>query len=40
MAILDMQDMQSRERWGGGPGGGSDFSLLLCDSTLSTLLCV
>jgi hypothetical protein len=37
MALLDMQDMQSRERW----GGGSDLSLLACGaSELSTLVCL
>jgi len=36
MAILDMQGMDARS-WG---GGGSDFSLLLCDSFASVTLCL
>ena len=38
MALLDMQAMQSDE--GGNGGGGSDVSLLLCDSVASVLLCL
>ncbi len=34
MALLDMQGMQSASRGDGG-GGGSELSLLLCDSMLS-----
>lgn len=45
MALLEMQGMQpSRARdskWGGGGhGGGSDLSLLLCDSAVSLNLCL
>jgi hypothetical protein len=39
MAILDMQDMKPEARsWGGGEG--SALSALLCDSSISTLLCL
>ena len=47
MALLDIQAMNAArdgndQRGGGGGGGcgGSDVSLLLCDSTQSTLLCL
>jgi lanthionine-containing peptide SapB len=42
MALLDMQNMSSARGGGGGGGdhGGSDLSLLLCDSTLSVTLCL
>jgi SapB morphogen precursor RamS len=44
MSILEMQGMQpSRVRGGGGcggNGGGSDLSLLLCDSLVSLTLCL
>lgn len=43
MAILEMQGMEpSRQRGGGGCGcgGGSDVSLLLCDSMVSFALCL
>jgi hypothetical protein len=44
MAILEMQGMRPSRGDGGGHGGGggvgSDFSLLLCDSLLSTFLCL
>ena len=39
MALLDMQGMDPASRGGGG-GGGSVVSLLLCDSMLSTTLCL
>jgi hypothetical protein len=39
MALLDMQAMQS-EGGHGGDGGGSDVSLLLCDSAASTTVCL
>lgn len=43
MALLDLQHMEA-ERGGhggdGGHGGGSDVSLLLCDSAISWTLCV
>lgn len=38
MALLDMQGMASA-RDGGGHGGGSDLSLLLCQSHASHTLC-
>jgi hypothetical protein len=38
MALLDMQAMQSED--GHGNGGGSDVSLLLCDSAASTTVCL
>ena len=34
MALLDMQGMESASRGNGG-GGGSELSVLLCDSVLS-----
>lgn len=37
MALLDLQDMQSKQE---RHGGGSDVSLLLCDSFASVLLCL
>lgn len=41
MALLDLQGMDASEQGdGGGNGGGSNVSLLLCDSTASVLLCV
>jgi hypothetical protein len=43
MAILEMQGMQPSARRGGGhggDGGGSNFSVLLCDSMISVLLCL
>lgn len=39
MALLDMQGMEVRSR-GGGHGGGSNFSVLLCDSHASVTLCL
>ncbi len=39
MALLDMQGMDPASRGGVG-GGGSVVSLLLCDSNLSTTLCL
>lgn len=39
MALLDMQGMQSASRGNGG-GGGSELSLLLCDSALSVSVCL
>jgi len=39
MALLDMQGMESASRGNGG-GGGSDVSLLLCDSVASVHLCL
>jgi len=42
MALLDLQHLEA-ERGGhgdGGHGGGSDISLLLCDSAISFTLCV
>ena len=39
MALLDMQGMQSASRGNGG-GGGSELSLLLCDSMISVSLCL
>lgn len=41
MALLDMQGMSAtRGHGGGGEGGGSDLSVLLCDSLLSVSLCL
>jgi hypothetical protein len=40
MALLDMQGMTSTRNGGGGHGGGSDVSLLLCDSSVSLTLCL
>ncbi|HTU76078.1 MAG TPA: SapB/AmfS family lanthipeptide [Trebonia sp.] len=43
MALLDMQGLETTrgsERWGGGEGGGSELSVLLCDSFASTTLCL
>jgi hypothetical protein len=43
MALLDIQAMDPARDGKGegcGHGGGSTFSLLLCDSTLSTTLCL
>jgi hypothetical protein len=43
MALLDMQGMASTRGGcgdGGGHGGGSHVSLLLCDSTASVTLCL
>ncbi|MFF4405797.1 SapB/AmfS family lanthipeptide [Streptomyces sp. NPDC001262] len=41
MSLLDLQGMESEERHdGGGEGGGSQVSLLLCDSVASVLLCL
>ena len=37
MALLDMQGMDPASR---GGGEGSDLSVLLCDSALSTTMCV
>jgi hypothetical protein len=40
MALLDMQGMDPASRGGHGGGGGSELSLLLCDSMLSVSLCL
>ncbi|MFI1967937.1 SapB/AmfS family lantipeptide [Streptomyces cinnamoneus] len=41
MALLDLQSLESDESYsGGGHGGGSNASLLLCWSTASTVLCL
>lgn len=41
MALLDMQAMEpARDDTERGHGGGSDVSLLLCDSFASVLLCL
>ena len=46
MALLDIQAMdpardRNDTRWGGGGGGGgSHLSVLLCNSTASTTLCL
>ncbi|HWG26263.1 SapB/AmfS family lanthipeptide [Actinospica sp.] len=43
MSVLDLQTLETpRESWGGGHGGegGSELSLLLCDSALSVTLCL
>jgi Lanthionine-containing peptide SapB precursor RamS len=39
MALLDMQGMDLASRGNSG-GGGSDLSVLLCDSLVSTTLCL
>jgi Lanthionine-containing peptide SapB precursor RamS len=41
MALLDIQAMDPARggNGGGGHGGGSDLSVLLCDSVLSITLC-
>ncbi|MCQ4046406.1 SapB/AmfS family lanthipeptide [Streptantibioticus rubrisoli] len=38
MALLDLQNMDTPEHE--GHGGGSELSLLLCDSVASVSLCV
>lgn len=40
MALLDMQGMEATRGEGGGHGGGSHLSLLLCDSALSVTTCL
>lgn len=40
MALLDLQGMESEEIGHDGGGGGSEVSLLLCDSHASVILCV
>lgn len=44
MSVLDLQTLETpaRESWGGGHGGdgGSELSLLLCDSAASVILCL
>jgi hypothetical protein len=40
MALLDMQGMDPASRSGNRGGGGSVLSVLLCDSMLSTTLCL
>ncbi|WJV49085.1 SapB/AmfS family lanthipeptide [Streptomyces flavofungini] len=41
MALLDLQSMETDEMTGGGGhGGGSQVSLLLCASQASVLLCL
>jgi hypothetical protein len=40
MALLDMQAMQSDTQRDGKCCGGSDLSVLLCDSTASVTLCL
>jgi Lanthionine-containing peptide SapB precursor RamS len=40
MSILDLQAMESATERGGGHGGGSDASLLLCASEASVQLCL
>jgi hypothetical protein len=39
MALLDMQGMAPAQGKGGDGCGGSDLSLLLCDSLVSISLC-
>lgn len=39
MALLDMQGLDARNKGGHG-GGGSNFSVLLCDSRASVTLCL
>jgi hypothetical protein len=43
MHVLDLQEMETPEYLdgqGGGHGGGSGLSLLLCDSAASVLVCL
>lgn len=40
MALLDMQALEAEGDNRGGHGFGSEFSLLLCDSAASVLLCL
>lgn len=40
MALLDMQGLDARSKGGHGGGGGSNFSVLLCDSRASVTLCL
>lgn len=41
MTLLDLQKMDIEDKGeGGGHGGESSVSLLLCDSTASVLLCL
>jgi Lanthionine-containing peptide SapB precursor RamS len=44
MSVLDLQAMTvevPQDNWhGGGHGGGSDLSVLLCDSLVSVALCL
>ena len=42
MALLDMQGMEleTGRGWHGHSGGGSQLSVLLCDSTASVTLCL
>ena len=40
MAILDLQALATTSERGGHGGGGSDASLLLCDSSASIQLCL
>jgi hypothetical protein len=39
MAVLEMQGMQVRKRWGGDHGERSSLSVALCDSLVSITLC-
>jgi hypothetical protein len=39
MALLDIQELEPTDGEWGHRGGGSSFSLLLCDSTASVTLC-
>jgi hypothetical protein len=40
MALLDLQGMAPEYGQGHGHGGGSYYSVLLCNSNASVLLCV
>jgi hypothetical protein len=40
MALLDMQGMEPESKGGHGGGGGSEFSLALCASEASAILCL
>ena len=44
MSVLDLQTLETPAAettgWDGGGHGGSEVSLLLCDSTASVLLCL